>query len=93
MDSYCEDFIKQSKDFFGDIRKANTPAYPGKVLAKKKEDEETIENEQYRSFVGTALYMIKKISPESSNAIRELSSSLDGPSKDHWRAAMRYIGY
>jgi len=37
--------------------------------------------------------MIKKISPESSYAIRELSSSLDGPSKDHWRAAMRYIEY
>jgi len=37
--------------------------------------------------------MIKKISPETSNTIRELSFSLDGPSKDHWRAAMRYIGY
>lgn len=44
-------------------------------------------------FVGTALYMIKKISPESSNAIRKLSSSLDGPSKEHSRAVMRYIRY
>jgi len=74
MDSYCEDFIKQSEDFFGEVHKANKPAYPGNVLGKKKEDKETIQNEQYHSFVGTALYMINKISPESSNAIRELSS-------------------
>jgi len=47
MDSYCDDCIKQSEDFFGEVRKENMPAYPGKVLSKKKEDEQTIDNEQY----------------------------------------------
>ena len=37
--------------------------------------------------------MIKKVSPESSNAVRELSRHLDGPNPSHWRALMRLAGY
>ena len=93
MDSYCKKFIDSTEDLCGTVRKANTPAYTNKVLGRKDEDEPAVKQDVYRSFVGTTLYMIKKVSPESSNAVRELSRHLDGPNPSHWRALMRLAGY
>jgi hypothetical protein len=37
MNSYCEELIKRTEELCGNIRKAKTPAYPGKVPLKKEE--------------------------------------------------------
>ena len=93
MDSYCKDFIESTEKLCGTIRRAKTPAYPNKVLGRRNQDEPSIKAEDYRSLVGTSLYMIKKVAPECSNAVRELTRHLDGPNPGHWKALMRLAGY
>jgi Reverse transcriptase (RNA-dependent DNA polymerase). len=40
INNYCEDLIKRTAgELSGTIRKAKTPAYPGKVLKKRKDNE------------------------------------------------------
>jgi hypothetical protein len=41
----------------------------------------------------TALYLIRKVAPEGSNAIRDLSQHLENPQGDHWKSIMRLAGY
>jgi len=36
MDSYCEDFIKQSEDFFGEVHKANKQLIQEMFLARRR---------------------------------------------------------
>jgi Reverse transcriptase (RNA-dependent DNA polymerase). len=96
MNNYCEDLIKRTEEeLCGTIRKAKTPAYPGKVLKKRRDNEPMVAVEECCSLIGTALYiMAKKVSPVSTNAVRELSQYLAEPSaEDHWRALMRLIGF
>jgi hypothetical protein len=93
MNNYCEDLIKRTEELCGTIRKAKTPAYPGKVLKKRRDNEPIVAVEEYCSLIGTALYMVKKVSPVSINAVRELSQYLAEPTADHWRALMLLIGF
>ena len=93
MDSYCKKFIDSTEELCGSIRRAKTPAYPNKVLGRRASEEPAVKAAEYRSLVGTALYMIKKVAPESSNAVRELTRHLDGPNPGHWKALIRLAGY
>ena len=61
-----------------------TPDSPGFVGQKVVEDEDKVnEKEQalYRSGVGTVLNLTKHSRPDITNAVRELSKSMDGASK------------
>jgi histone deacetylase 1/2 len=93
MDEYTEKLIRDGEDLLGTIKKARTPGIPGIVLPKVTENEDPIEEAKYRSITGTALYLIKKIGPEATNAIREISQHLDRPGAHQWKAIMRCIGY
>ena len=69
-----------------------TPGSPGFVGQKVVEDEDKVnEKEQalYRSGVGTLLYLIKYSRPDITNAVRDLSKSMDGASKLHLRELRR----
>ena len=69
-----------------------TPGSPGIVGQKVVEDEDKVtEKEQalYRSGVGTLSYLTKQSRPYITNAVRELSKSMDGSSKLQLRELRR----
>ena len=74
------------------IKEYNTPGFPGSVLVKSESNTPT-NIEKYRSIVGKLLYMMTKCAPEIANAVRELSSHLANPNKQHWQAVGRVVGY
>ena len=69
-----------------------TPGSPGIVGQKVVEDEDKvteIERALYRSGVGTLLYLTKHSRPDITNAVSELSKSMDGASKLQLRELRR----
>ena len=61
-----------------------TPGSPGFVGQKVAEDEDKVTEKEealYRSGVGTLLYLTKHSRQDITNAVRELSKSMDGASK------------
>ena len=70
---------------------APTPGFPGKMLAKY--DGEPIRQSDYRSLTGKILYYMTKVGPELANAARDLSSHMDCPGEEHWKALERCVGY
>jgi hypothetical protein len=52
-------------------------------------------NEQklYKSGVGSLLYLVKHSRPDLSNAVRELSKTMDEANNKHWKALLRAIKY
>mgnify|MGYP002812946830 CR=1 FL=1 len=79
--------IKNLENKFGDlvktIQKYRTPWTPGQGVLRPKEGDERITEEEQttdRSGVGMLLYLVKHSRPDISNAVRELSKSMDGAS-------------
>jgi hypothetical protein len=79
--------LKGLEKKFGDMVKSSqtyrTPGTPGKGVQRPKEGDERISPDQqslYRSGVGMLLYLVKHSRPDISNAVRELSKSMDGAS-------------
>ena len=69
-----------------------TPDSPGFEGQKVVEDEDKVTEEDqalYRSGVGTLLYLTKDSRPDITNAVRELSKSMDGASKLQLRELRR----
>jgi hypothetical protein len=52
-------------------------------------------NEQklYRSGVGSLLYLVKHSQPDLSNAVRELSKTMDEADNKHWKELLRAVKY
>ena len=77
------------------VKKFKTPASPGQILLKGKEDEilGTATTSEYRSKVGKLLYLVKLTRPDLSSAVRELSKFMDGPTAEHMKALDRAYGY
>ena len=74
----------------------NTPAAPGLVLLKPKEEEVLLTPEQqslYRSGVGKLLYLVKMSRPDIANCVRELSKHMDKATEVHLKAVHRVLGY
>jgi hypothetical protein len=84
-----ESFEKARPDI--KLKKYSTPATPGTTL--KKNDGEIIQESDYRSVVGKALYLTTRVVQELCNACRELSTHLSSPSIDHWKELGRLMGY
>jgi transposase InsO family protein len=94
MDDFIEDLIKDYERATGTVAQvAPTPGYPNKTLTKKTDDDEVVNIKDYRSLAGKLLWLVKKVAPECSNAVRELTSFMDGPAHEHWKALGRCIGY
>ena len=82
--------IESLKRNFGDIvkrlRKSLTPGTPRKVIYKLGEDEESLSTKghtNYRSGVGSLLYLLKHSRPELCNPIRELTKAMHRPGQSH----------
>ena len=92
MDDYVDNMVDTFKNKFGrKIKPYDTPGEPGKHL--KKNGDETMMLDEYRSIVGKLIYYSTKISPDCSNAVRELSQHMSNPGEQHWKALDRIIGY
>jgi hypothetical protein len=92
MESYLSDAVKKFEELTGkEVRNYATPGRAHTCL--EKYDGDPVNQEEYRSHVGKILFAIKKVLPDCANAIRELSSHLQCPSKEHWLALARLFGY
>ncbi len=92
MESYLCDAVKKFEEFTGkEVRNYATPGRAHTCL--EKHDGDPVNQEEYRSHVGKILFAIKKVLPDCANAIRDLSSHLQCPSKEHWLALARLFGY
>jgi hypothetical protein len=92
MEDMREDIITKFEQLTGKaVQEYQTPAYPNNPLVKN--DGEPIWRTEYQSFIGQILYYTTKIAPPMANAVRELSSHMSNPSKEHWKALERTIGY
>jgi len=89
MTKKFEDKIKTMKDYA-------TPASAGTHIVRCTTDEERLsEDEQmeFRSGVGSLLYLLKHSRPELSNSVRELSKVMDAANKAHQKSLYRAIKF
>ena len=72
-----------------------TPGTPRKVIIRAEEGDNDVlspaKHKEYRSGVGSLLYLLKHLRPELSNPIRELSKAMLRPTEDHMDEMMRVI--
>ena len=94
------DIIKKLEKKFGEkVKKGlnyKTGGTPGKGVLRPQTDEEKVDKEthnEYRSGVGLILYLVRKSRPELSNAVRELSKVVDGPTKEAVSEMYRVIKF
>ncbi len=91
MDDYKKAIVNDWKALYGELKVEKTPGYPSESLVKS--EEEPIDVEVYRKFLGRIMWMVRKVAPECSNATRELAMFMDKPGKEHWKAMKRLVGY
>lgn len=90
--------IDKLKESLGDKvvhnRVYGTPGSPRKIIRKSMENDVRLVGEkqkEYRSEVGSLLYLLKHSRPELSNLIRELSKAMQDPNTDHMKELLRVI--
>ena len=79
-----------------DLKEKNIPAPASSRVVRCKEDEKGLtdkEQREYRSGVGSLLYLLKHSRPELSNNVRELSKTMDKANATHQKALYRTIKF
>jgi hypothetical protein len=79
--------------FGHEVKSLYVRAIPGVGLEKNPEECETIMQTEYRSVVGKALYLVKKLFVECSNPVKELVKHFSNPGEEHWKAIEKFVGY
>ena len=92
MDKYFDEVVRDYEALRGKVPLADTPGFPGESLVRQL-DEPIVELKPYRRILGKTMWSTLKILPETANATRELSVSMDHPTEIHWKALGRLIGY
>jgi len=78
----------------GNVKRTGLPSHAGTTLDKFAENDDEIVNvTEYRSLVKKALYVNKVSRPDISNAVCQLSQYFDKPTRHHWLALDKLIGY
>ena len=92
--------IKRLSDKFGHkiqgMKEYETPAAGGAKVIRKEAVKSLISEEaqkDYRSGVGSLLYLLKHSRPDLCNAVRELSKVMDGANRAHEKMLFRAIKY
>jgi hypothetical protein len=92
MNKYVSECVSEFEKHVGkEMSNKRTPAAPGSNLLKNTE--ETMDQSGYRKFVGKLLFAVKKVLPDTSNAVREMSMHLENPGREAWKAVARTMGY
>ena len=87
---------KQFHDQVERLKVFDTPAAPGIHVIRPLSEEEklgTEEQTEYRSGVGSLLYLLKHSRPDLSNSVRELSKVMDGANKNHLKMLRRVVKF
>ena len=93
MDKKVQASIEQLEKFLKrEIKVKPSPGKPNEYL-RKSEDESPVDIDEYRSLVGQIMFFTTKLCPKTGNACRALSGFMSNPSKDHWKALERLVGY
>ena len=94
------DLIKKMLKKFGEktlnMREYETPAPSGTHIIRCQDDEAKLSDEEqaeFRSGVGSLLYLLKHSRPDLSNSVRELSKVMDAANKAHQKALFRAIKF
>lgn len=94
------DLIKKMIDKFEDkidkLREYDTPAVASSHVLRRGEDEEGLneaEQQDFRSGVGSLLYLLKHSRPDLSNSVRELTKVMDQANKAHEKMLHRVIRF
>ena len=75
-------FVRKYEESAGKKAKlAATPGYPHQVL--QKNEEETVDIDNYRSLVGKLLFYIIKVGPDCANAGRDSARHMSNPGTAH----------
>jgi Reverse transcriptase (RNA-dependent DNA polymerase) len=83
-------------DNIKNIKEFETPTGPGVKVMQPKNEETRLtkgEQEEYRSGVGSLLYLLKHSRPDISNCVRELSKVMDGANLAHQKMLHRAIKF
>jgi hypothetical protein len=92
MEKYIQSMCREFETHVGkEVRDYATPAAPGSNLLANEAEE--IDTSGYRKFVGKALFAVKKVLPDTGNAVRELSMHLSNPGTQQWKAVGRVMGH
>ena len=84
------------KDNIKNLKEFETPTGPGVKVMQPKHDEAKLtknDQEDYRSGVGSLLYLLKHSRPDISNCVRELSKVMDGANLAHQKMLHRAIKF
>ena len=76
-----------------DCNQVKTPADPGNHLVKADEDEPALNQQLYRSAVGSLMYLATSTRPDISFAVGTLARFSSKPNKSHWIALKRVLRY
>ena len=88
--------IKKFEKKIENLKEYETPAPTGTHIIRCQTKEELISEEEqmeFRSGVGSLLYLLKHSRPELSNSVRELSKVMDGANKAHQKALYRVMKF
>lgn len=88
--------IEKFKDKIKDMKEYETPAPASSHVVRCTEEEDGLtedEQKDFRSGVGSLLYLLKHSRPELSNSVRELSKVMDRANKAHEKALYRVIRF
>jgi hypothetical protein len=87
---------KLFKEEIKTLKNYDTPAGQNDTILRPTENETLLSDEEqsnYRSGVGTLLWLMKHSRPDIANAVREASKVMDGATKAHWKYLLRIIKY
>ena len=91
MDDMARKIVKEYEELtHGAVKKWTSPDYPSVKLTKSNSEDEVINEEGYRLMVGN---LVNKTHLVCLIPIRELAKSFSHPTKQHWKAITRVIGY
>jgi hypothetical protein len=94
MQDYTQAIVRDfASDMESSIKEFNTPGAAVTPPLRSTDDDEIIDMELFRSYVGRVMFACGKTEPTISNACRELTSHLTAPNEEHWKALMHLIGY
>jgi hypothetical protein len=94
MTDYLEAIVRDYEEYIGsDVKERSTPGASVTPPLRSTPEDEIINMEMFRSFVGRILFACGKTEPTIANACRELTSHLTAPNEEHWNALSHLVGY
>ena len=86
MDKKVNTLVEAYEKYIGkEVKIYETPGKPHKYLSKS-EDDEPVDIDQYRSFVGQLMFFTTKLYPKSGTSTRALSEFMSNPNETHCKS-------